>query len=71
MAEMGHKLEFALPITIVCPFLKGYVSETFNRTSIHLGEGLGMKTKSDIVWLESQVSSPIRRWPKTANAIAA
>ena len=49
MAEMGHKLEFALPITIVCPFLKGSVFETFNRTSIYLGEDLGMKTKSDIV----------------------
>ena len=65
MAEMGHKLEFALPITTVCPFLKGSVLETFSRTSIYMGEDLGIKTKSDIVrWhsglkLESQVSSPM------------
>lgn len=39
MAEIGHKLEFVLPIiTIVCPCLKGPVWETFNRTNIYLGE---------------------------------
>jgi len=77
MAEMGHKLEFALPSTIVCPFLKGSVFETFNRTSIYTGEDLGMNTRSEIVrwrsglkW-ESQVSSPIRRKPKKASVIAA
>ena len=77
MAEIGHKLEFALPITMVCPFLKGSVLETFSRTSINLGEDLGMNTKSDTVrwrsglkW-ESQVSSPIRRKLKKASVMAA
>ena len=55
MAEMGHKLEFALPITIVCPFLKGSVFETFNRTSIYLGEDLGMTTKSESVRWRSEL----------------
>ena len=49
MAEMGYKLEFALPITIVCPVLKGSVNETFNRTSIYLEEDLAMNTKSENV----------------------
>ena len=49
MAEMGDKLEFALPITIVCPFLKASVFETFNRTSIYLEEDLAMNTKSENV----------------------
>ena len=77
MAEMGHNLEFALPITTVCPFLKGSVLETFSRTSIYMGEDLGINTKSDIVrWhsglkLESQVSSPMRRKPKKVRVIAA
>ena len=30
MAEIGHKLELALPITIVCAFLRGSVLETFS-----------------------------------------
>ena len=70
MAEIGHNVEFALPITTVCPFLKGSVLETFSRTSIYMGEDLGINTKSDSVrWhsglkLESQVSSPMRRKPK-------
>lgn len=49
MVEIGHRLEIALPITIVCPFLKGSVFETFTRTSIYLEADLGMKNKSDIV----------------------
>ena len=49
MAEMGHKLEFVPPITIARPFLKRSVFETFNRTSIYLGEDLDMNTKSVIV----------------------
>ena len=49
MAEMGHKLVFALPITIVGSFLKESVFETFNRASIYLGEDLGMNTKSENV----------------------
>ena len=38
IAKIGHRLEFVLPITMVCPFLKGSVFETLNRTSIYLGE---------------------------------
>ena len=49
MAEIGHKLEFVLPITMVCPCLKGSVLETFNRTNIYLGEDFGINTKSVIV----------------------
>ena len=32
---------------MVCPFLKGSVLETFNYTSIYLGEDFGMNTKSE------------------------
>ena len=49
MAEIGHKLEFVLPITMVCPCLKGSVLETFNRTNIYLGEDFGINTKSVFV----------------------
>ena len=49
MVDIGHRLEIALPITIICPFLKESVFETLTRTSIYLGEDLGVKNKSDIV----------------------
>jgi len=77
MADKGQKWEFAFPVTVVCPFLKRSVLETFNWTSIYLGEDFGMNTKSEnerwrsgLKW-ESQVSSPIRRKPKKASVIAA
>ena len=47
MAEIGHKLDFAFSITIVCSFLKRSFLETFSPTSLNLGEDLGMNTRSD------------------------
>ena len=53
MGEIGHKFESAFPITIVCPFLKESVLETFSRTSINLGEDFGIIAKSDTVRQQS------------------
>ena len=67
IAEIGHRFELVLPVTIDCPVLKGSVFETFKRTSMYLGEEEGIKVTSEkIRWhfgskLELHVSSPIRR----------
>ena len=77
IAEIGHKGELVVPITRVCPCVKGSVFDAFKRTSIYLGELLVIRVMSDFMrWffgskVELQVSSPIRRKPKKASVIAA
>ena len=77
IAEIGHKSELVVPVTRVCPCVKGSVFDAFKRTSIYLGELLVIRVMSDFMrWffgskVELQVSSPIRRKPKKASVIAA
>lgn len=55
MAVIGHRCEAALPITMVCPFLKGSVLETFSRIDMYFGEYYGISAcplLSDDIWVE-------------------